>query len=369
MENLGPLRGKHVVVIGGGLTGLVVAHRLVERAAQVTLLESAPIVGGQIRTERVDDCIVEHGAEGFVARSEAIPALAAELGLGGELMGQSTQRSLGYQDDGLRELAPGEAGALLGLQVPEEDLGKGIRSLRRGMGSLVEALERRLHGRAQVLCASPVEAVERTASGLAVVRAGAAAVTADHVVVTTSARTASQLLWPVAGDAARALASAPTLSSVTVTLAYAKAVVPHPLDATGFVVAVESQRDGLRACTFVTSKFAERARSDTVLLRMFFRPGLDDLANFDDAAWATRAHDAAMRILGVTAAPRRAWVSCWPDALPVHTPAHKALVATLELHLELDLHHARISLAGSAFHGAGMDASVRSAETAADSVR
>src|SRR5262249_8201247 len=47
---------KHIVVVGGGITGLAAAHRLLELDAnfRVTLLESARRLGGVLNTERRD---------------------------------------------------------------------------------------------------------------------------------------------------------------------------------------------------------------------------------------------------------------------------------------------------------------------------
>lgn len=358
--------GKHVrvVVIGGGLAGLVAAHRLARDGREVTLLEAYAVLGGQIRTARMDGCVVEHGAEGFVARSEAVPALATELGIGDELIGQSTLRSLGCRDGALIELAPGEAGAFLGLQVPEEDLGKGIRTFRGGMGSLTDALQQALRGRVRVFARTSAAIIERATDGLAVHCEDGRAFTADRVVVATPAQAASDALATLADEAAYALTNAPTLSSVTVTAAYARRAIADPLDATGFVVAPGQEHEGLRACTFVSSKFVDRAPADTALLRFFFRPAAGECETLDDGAWSVRASGAAVRILGVSAAPKRVWVSRWPDALPVHTPEYRQHVATLERALA----GTGVVLAGSAFHGSGIDAAVRSGHAAAAAV-
>ena len=353
--------GARAVVIGGGLAGLCAAHGLASTGTRVLLLEAAASLGGQIRTERVDGCVVEHGAEGFIARSEAVPTLARSLGVGTELIGQSTLRSLGYDGEALRELAPGEAGKFLGLQVAEEDLGKGIRSFRRGMASLVEALELALaRAGVEVATSVAVTTLERGRHALRVRTRDDDAHETSFVVVATPASAASLLLEALVGDAALALADAPTSSSITVTLAHARRQVPHALDATGFVAAPDVELHGARACTFVTSKFAERAPDDTALLRVFFRPEPGELARLDEVAWTERARAVLRRVLDVHGVPLRTWVSRWPDALPVHTPAHRQSVADLERALA----GTGIVLAGSAFHGSGIDAALRSAQSA-----
>lgn len=351
---------RRVVVIGGGLAGLCAAHGLSRAGRSVAVFEAGPRLGGQIRTERADGCVVEHGAEGFVARSEAVPALARLLGIDGALIDQATLRSYGWDGAALQPLAPGEAGRFLGLQVPDEDLGKGIRSFRAGMAELTDALESALVATGTELATSAlVDCVERTAHGI-VVRTLDDSFEAEHVVVATSAAAAAALLEPLAGAAALALADAPTLSSVTVTLEHTRRQVPHPLDATGFVVAPDIALHGARACTFVSSKFAERAPADTALLRVFFRPEPGELAGIDEMAWTEKARQVLRETLDVHGMPLRSWVSRWPDALPVHTPAHRDAIAALERALA----GTGIALAGSAFHGAGIDAALRSAERA-----
>src|SRR5262249_29487346 len=97
-------------------------------------------LGGQLWTERIDGFVVEHGAEGFVARSEAVPALAEALGIGADLVGQAETRSYGFDGARLVPLAPGEAATFLGFQVPRDAPGRGIRTFRGGMGQLAEPL-------------------------------------------------------------------------------------------------------------------------------------------------------------------------------------------------------------------------------------
>jgi oxygen-dependent protoporphyrinogen oxidase len=347
---------RRIAVIGAGLAGLVVAFRRATAGDRVVVFEAAPRLGGQLHTERTDGFTIEHGAEGFVFGSEAVRVLARDLGIESELIGQLVQRSYAFDGKTLAELRPGEAGELLGFQVARRELGKGIGSFRRGMGELTEALARAIEGKAElwlgvrVACVAASGAVWR-------VEGESGTVETDGVVVATNAVAASAVLESEFGDAARALGRAPTLSSVTVSLAYARSDVDHPLDGTGFVVAETAQDEGFRACTFVSSKLLERAPNDRALLRVFFRPTPADHALTDDA-WSARAERALRRALTLKGGFERAWVSRWPDALPVFDEGHKASVRELEATLE----GRAVRLTGSAFHGSGIDAAVRSAE-------
>src|SRR5262249_43785625 len=79
-----------VVVIGGGITGLVAAHRL--RAAapdrEVLLLEGSERCGGHVGSVHEGGFVVEAGPNGFLARANEPETLALvrELNLEGSLI-------------------------------------------------------------------------------------------------------------------------------------------------------------------------------------------------------------------------------------------------------------------------------------------
>ncbi|HKU43965.1 MAG TPA: FAD-dependent oxidoreductase [Polyangiales bacterium] len=351
-----------VAVIGGGLSGLVSALTLLRARHSVCVLEAAEAYGGQIQTEHSHGYVVEHGAEGWVARSEALSELAERMGIADSLIGQLTMRGLGLRGGTLRELAPGEAGQLLGFQVPRDDLGGGVRTCRRGTGELIEALRRTLAAQVELRSSFAVDSITRQPRGYRLRNADGVQIEAERLVIATSARNAARLLTPVCGPAAAPLKNARVLSNVSVTLAYAREQVTHALDATGFVVATEEQQQGLRACTFVSSKFESRAPAGKVSLRAFFRPLDTEIHVLADATYAARARSYLAEVLGIAGEPEHVWVARWPDALPVFEPAHTEAVAQLSTALS----GSGIALAGSAFHGSGIDAAVRSATSVGD---
>jgi oxygen-dependent protoporphyrinogen oxidase len=350
-----------VAVVGGGIAGATIALFRARRGDEVTLFEASPVLGGQLSTLRDGGFVVEQGAEGFVAGSEAVAALAAELGMGARIVGQLTTQSYAFDGAALHELARGEAAQFLGFQVPQRALGQGIRAFETGMSELVESLSQKLRTIADVRVSSPVKELTLRA-GAPVIRAGDGELVVERVFVATSAQRAAELLAPSFGAPAAALGSVRTVSSVTVSLAYRRGAIEHPLDGTGFVVAEGAQHDGFRACTFTTSKLAARAPDGYVLLRAFFRPSDDDLATFDDAAWARRAERGIAAVLAPLASPERAWVARWPAALPVFDAEHRARVAALEA----EISGSGVFVAGAAFHGSGIDGALVSARRVAE---
>jgi protoporphyrinogen/coproporphyrinogen III oxidase len=345
-----------IAVIGGGIAGASLAFWRARRGDEVTLFEAARGLGGQLCTVREAGYIVEQGAEGFVAGSEVVAALARELGIAASLTGQLTSRSYVFDGDALHELARGEAAQVLGFQVPQRELGQGIRAFKNGMAELVEGLARELETIADLRVGSRVKRLTPRGGKLAV-EANEATALVDRVFVATDARSAAALLAPSFGAPATELARAKTLSSVTVSLAYRRSAIAHELGGTGFVVAEEAQREGFRACTFTSSKLAPRAPEGHALLRAFFRPSADDIALLDDAAWVKRAERRLADVLAPNEPPQHSWVMRWPDALPVFDAEQRARVTELEGALA----GSGVSLAGSAFHGSGIDAALRSA--------
>jgi protoporphyrinogen/coproporphyrinogen III oxidase len=354
---------QRIAVIGGGIAGLTVALRRARLGDQVSLFEASARVGGQLSSETRDGFVVEHGAEGFVARSEVVPELALEAGIADHLVEQLEQRSYRFDGHGLVELAPGEAGRLLGFQVPTDDLGRGIRSFWHGMGELPQQLALTLGPRVELHLQRAISSVAPRPGGVTLRDAGGQALDFDAVVVATTARSAASLLGDLLGASARALQESPLLSSLTVTLAYRRAAIAHPLDGTGLIVPQPEQLGGVRAVTFSSSKLPNRAPADHALLRLFFRPSEHELLTLSDGAWSERAERGLAAALPVRAPAVRAFVSRWPNALPVFDPAHRARITALEAALRRD--GQPIWLAGSAFHGSGIDAAIRSAEATA----
>jgi oxygen-dependent protoporphyrinogen oxidase len=86
---------KRVVVVGGGISGLATAYRIVEGAKALglpltlTVLEGEPRVGGKIVTERREGFTVEGGPNGFLDGKPETLRLARDVGLGDALLPSS----------------------------------------------------------------------------------------------------------------------------------------------------------------------------------------------------------------------------------------------------------------------------------------
>jgi len=84
---------ERIVVIGGGLSGLAAAHRIVARAgvarrpAELVVLEAKGRVGGAIWTEHRDGFTLEGGGDSFITNKPWGVDLCRALGLGHQLLG------------------------------------------------------------------------------------------------------------------------------------------------------------------------------------------------------------------------------------------------------------------------------------------
>lgn len=117
-----------IAIIGGGISGLAAAHRLIELADEhdqrvdVTLFEATDRLGGVFGTQTIDGFTVETGADSFITNKPWAVNLCERLGLGDQLIGTNEQfrRSLILHDsrpvptpDGFELLVPRKLRALL----------------------------------------------------------------------------------------------------------------------------------------------------------------------------------------------------------------------------------------------------------------
>jgi len=72
----------HVVIVGGGISGLAAAFFLRDEAVRVTVLEGSPRLGGKLSVSGVAGVAVDEGAEALLVTRPEGTALIAEAGLG-----------------------------------------------------------------------------------------------------------------------------------------------------------------------------------------------------------------------------------------------------------------------------------------------
>jgi oxygen-dependent protoporphyrinogen oxidase len=83
-----------IAIIGGGISGLSAAFALEEHrrngvAVEYVLYESSPHLGGVLRTEQIDGCIVEAGPDSFLTEKPWATDLCRAVGLTDQLIGSN----------------------------------------------------------------------------------------------------------------------------------------------------------------------------------------------------------------------------------------------------------------------------------------
>jgi protoporphyrinogen/coproporphyrinogen III oxidase len=109
-----------IAIIGGGISGLSAAFRLEQvrrEGADVryTLFESSDRLGGVMRTERVEGCLIEAGPDSFLSEKQSAAELCRELGIADQLVGSNDAHRRTYilvkgrlveMPDGLQFMVP-----------------------------------------------------------------------------------------------------------------------------------------------------------------------------------------------------------------------------------------------------------------------
>lgn len=109
-----------IAIIGGGISGLSAAYSLEEHRraganVEYVLYEASPRLGGVLRTEIIDGCVVEAGPDSFVTEKPWAADLSRLVGLGDQLIGSNdadrktyilTRGRLVVMPDGLMFLVP-----------------------------------------------------------------------------------------------------------------------------------------------------------------------------------------------------------------------------------------------------------------------
>ena len=237
-------------------------------------------------------------------------------------------------------------------------------TLADGMEELIRVLATRLPP-GSVRLKEPVTGIVRDGSEWRLITASGARVDADALILAPESHQAARLLRYVDPGLAHLLDGIPHASSATVTLAYRRRDIGHPLDGFGFVVP-QIERRPIIACTFSSVKYPGRAPAGHALLRAFLGGALNEaVLDADDGALVAAVRPELDQLLAVTGEPLFARVHRYPRAMPQYHVGHAGRAEAIE---QAVARLPDLRLAGGAYRGVGIADCVRSGEAAAEAL-
>jgi protoporphyrinogen/coproporphyrinogen III oxidase len=252
-------------------------------------------------------------------------------------------------------------GTLAGMAKAPKSSGTLFKTLKRGLGSMVVALERSIAKDCQVVRAEALR-IEKLGSQYKVVTSEGEFAGA-HLTVATPAWKAAELLGSLDASLAGSLARIGYSSSMTVGVIYDRSQVPQEFRAFGFLVP-KRERKHLVACTFVDQKFDHRVPPNRLLLRCFLG-GADGDASlaWDEADVRKAVLEEIRELTGITANPVGFHASRWPRSMAQYEVGHSRLLQEIGERLK---GYPLLFLAGNGYRGIGIPDCIKSGKDAAD---
>ncbi|TMQ65197.1 MAG: protoporphyrinogen oxidase [Candidatus Eisenbacteria bacterium] len=274
---------------------------------------------------------------------EAARALAGAA-VRGIFAGDAAKLSLDSAFPLMREMERKHRSLFLAMSHAKKQLGgRGLWSLRAGMGGLVRALadstEARLRLNAPVLSIERTDESQRAGDsqwtgegkppGWRIRLASGERTEADAVIVTTPPKAAAALFRQLEPEIARRLSTIESAGVAVVALAFLPQAFRSKPDGYGFLVAPGEDLEILGA-VFESNLFPERAPKGRILVRAMMG-GVDrpELLARTDAELVALAMKALDRTLGLAIGPERTWVIRQEESIPQYVLGHRSLVGSI----------------------------------------
>jgi oxygen-dependent protoporphyrinogen oxidase len=188
---------------------------------------------------------------------------------------------------------------------------------------------------------------------------------ADAIVFATPSYEAGRLLKGLNSSLSEQLDTIPYVSTATISLAYKKDMISHPMNGFGFLVPrVENRR--IMGASWVSRKFSYRAPDDSVLIRCFIGGSRNEgLVSLSDKDMLKMVREELGDIMGISAEPILTRVYRWEKAMPQYTIGHDERVSKIEDGISK---YPDIFVTGSAYRGGGISECIKNAQLTAESV-
>ena len=237
-------------------------------------------------------------------------------------------------------------------------------TLRDGLSDFIERLETLIKGfeNTSIMTDTAVKRISKKGGKFLIEIDGKPALEADCVIIAAPAYVASKIIDGFDLGLSQKLLEIPYVSTATVSMAFKKKDVKHPLNGFGFVVP-RTEKRRIRASTWTSVKFKHRAPEDSVLIRCFVGGSHNkELLSLSDAGMTALVREELRDIMGITAEPLFSRVYRWMNSMPQYTIGHEERVKAID---GMAGRHPGLFLTGSAYHGIGIPDSVRYGEVTA----
>ncbi len=236
-------------------------------------------------------------------------------------------------------------------------------SLKRGLGTMVEALASRLP-EGTIWTGRAVTAIERAETGFRS-RVEGAEIHSSVLVLALPLRVAEKLVQGLAPRVADRLSEIATVSSAVVFHAFERDGVSHPMNGYGFIVP-RSEPSRLLAGAFVSTKFPNRAPESQALIRTFLggtrEPDVLSLADDEIVALSLRELESVLGSLGI---PVFSEVVRWPERTPQVELGHRDKLVRIDAALS---EQPGLFLLASGLAGVGIPDCIREARALASRI-
>ena len=236
-------------------------------------------------------------------------------------------------------------------------------TLKGGLGEWIDCLREKI-GEEVVNLKRKVVKVKRIEKGdYQIQLSDGAFLEADSIILATPSFITAKIVEEMDPEMSEILLTIPYVSSATVSLAYHRSQIHHPLDAFGFIIP-RSEKRKIMASTWTSVKFDYRAPEDHVLLRVFVGgANHEQLVSLDDDEMLRMIQEELREIMDVEGEPILTKIYRWEKSMPQYLVGHLEKLARMEERTNLQ---PGLFLTGCAYKGIGISDSVHDAEIIAD---
>lgn len=236
-------------------------------------------------------------------------------------------------------------------------------TLKDGLGEWVDCLREKI-GEDRIGLKKKVMGLRRTEKGdYQVPLSDGTSLVTDAIILATPSFITAKIVEEVDLKLSEILLTIPYVSSATVSLAYHRSQIHHPLDAFGFIIP-RSERRRIMASTWTSVKFNHRAPEGYVLLRVFVGgANNEELVSLNDDEMLRMIQEELKEIMDVEGDPVLTRIYRWEKSMPQYLVGHLEKVARIEERANL---YPGLFLTGCAYKGIGISDSIHDAEIVAE---